>query len=210
MFNFLRKKHPKKTALRSCFDLNLIEHGDAEDNPSSILYNTPTSSRGSIASPEVSNAHVSVAMKGIDFNTSSDNFFRNSLQEKRSPNYASKPSPRRTNKIDWEMLKRSPSIKLPMRPDALSLDTYIQHNEKQNQIELHNQPAFSYVDAIYYPPLDPKLSTTEQLGYVKKADCHQGLISRDVFAIGCLLGQLLCQVFARYLIENTFDSFCSH
>ena len=75
-----KKKHPKKTALRSFFDLDLVEHGDAEDNPSSVLYNTPTSSRGSIASPEVSHAHVSVAMTGIDFNTTSDNFFRNTLQ----------------------------------------------------------------------------------------------------------------------------------
>ena len=60
-------------------NVNLIERSDAEDNPSRVLFNTPTSSRGSIASPEVSNARVSVAVKGMDFNTSSDIIFRNSL-----------------------------------------------------------------------------------------------------------------------------------
>ena len=73
-----KKKHPKKTALKSFMNVNLIERSDAEDNPSRVLFNTPTSSRGSIASPEVSNARVSVAVKGMDFNTSSDTIFRNS------------------------------------------------------------------------------------------------------------------------------------
>jgi hypothetical protein len=95
---------------------------------------------------------------------------------------------KKQNKIDWKLLKTSPSIKLPMTPDELSLNTHIESNVRQSKIALQHSNDFNFVDAVYYPP--PMMNSEEdENGSFTETKIDEQLIQCDIFAIGCLISQ---------------------
>jgi serine/threonine protein kinase len=125
------------------------------------------------------------------FKMSDFKMFANEKDELMTPPKAEKHQ----HTVDWNLLKRSPSIKLPSKAEAVDSTFFGLAYEQQGDQDLSNEYKIGsrgfncFLDAIYYPPLPP----------YNQYD--------DIFALGCIFAQLFMPGFTPIFRRDVLDSY---